>query len=686
MKRVSCCKGTKRVGVIFLAILMVLGLQVMPWAQEILLTENQVHGLTTGMVTAESVGDESGIQGDKGVKIMFRIDNGYGTEKTISNMNLDLGGLGITVSGNAGSVTIPSNQFQNISFQVDISKSAATGDRTGKFTADIAGSPTEKVQGNINFNVYEKLATPDNKSDKYVAAVEITQKIEPTTGFVSGDGNKLKLDFLNFGNTLIKNAQVSLTLPEGLSVYNASNSVSLGYFSTGQKKNTEFPITVASGVESKNYPIEVEVSGLDYGDIAISTKKTFYIPVQGSGAVSSTKTLDITNINVANQVLAQEDFTLSFSVENRGTSAVKNVKVYAEIPEGLLNKTKNTFIEASIPAGGSKNYSMTLYASATTEKTYPIKIAVEPTSGTDAAANGVMQYASVFVKNIGNGNIKTPQIIVDRYSYGGTYVQAGSEFKLNLGLYNTSGKTLSNIKVNLNSTDGIFVPVDSSNSFFIDSIDKKGHLSKSLILSVKPAAEQKTTSLEVNMTYEDGAGNEFSSKDVISIPVMQKTRLQVDELVPPMEVYVGMPASTSVQFYNMGKTVLSNLRVNATGDFDTDQSISYFVGNMEAGKSDTYDFSFIPRKGGPVEGLITFTYEDVEGKEQTYSVPFSFEAMADMPVMEEDPTLNEEQKPGMKKYLKWIIGGAVVVSAGTGGVVFRKIRKKKLHQEMEIDE
>lgn len=114
--------------------------------------------------------------------------------------------------------------------------------------------------------------------------------------------------------------------------------------------------------------------------------------------------------------------------------------------------------------------------------------------------------------------------MIDQYDFGGTYVQANSKFRLNLGLFNTSNKNLSNVKVTLNSADGIFVPVKSSNSFYIDGLEKKGHTTKSMMLSVKPGAEQKTTSLEVNMTYEDGAGNEFNSKDVISIPIIQETK------------------------------------------------------------------------------------------------------------------------------------------------------------------
>jgi hypothetical protein len=206
-------------------------------------------------------------------------------------------------------------------------------------------------------------------------------------------------------------------------------------------------------------------------------------------------------------------------------------------------------------------------------------------------------------------------------------------------------------------------------------------------LSVKPTAEQKTTPLNIDMSYEDGSGNAFTSKDIISIPVMQETRLEVDDVIAPPELYAAMQSGVSVQFYNMGKTTLNNLRVTAEGDFDTPESTSYFVGNMESGKSDTYDFTFIPRKGGTMEGKIVFTYEDASGDQQILERPFSFQVMDEMPAMDPGavPVDPAAAGNGGGKAL-WIALGILVLLAGGGIFAWRKIRKKKMHREMEIDE
>jgi uncharacterized membrane protein len=425
-----------------------------------------------------------------------------------------------------------------------------------------------------------------------------------------------------------------------------------------------------------------ELSGLGYSHEAVSVKKTFYVPVNGSG--TSIKNAEITNISTPSQVSGGDDFTLSFDVENKNSASLKNVRVTVEVPEGLLNKTRTSFVESSIPASGSKNYSVTMFAAdGAKEKAYSIKISLTSNASSESKSE-VTQYASVYVS--GAGSEKTPQLMVDNYSYGGTFVQAGDEFLLDLGLFNASGsRTISNIKVTVSSEDGAIIPVNSSNSFYIEKLGKKERVDQAMMFTVKPNAEQKTTPLTVDMTYEDGAGNSFTSKDLISIPVMQETRLEVEDAIAPPELYAGMQSGVSVQFYNMGKTTLNNLRVTAEGDFDTPESTSYFVGNMESGKSDTYDFGFIPRKGGMMEGKIIFTYEDAAGDEQVLERPFSFNVQAEMPAMEEMPPEDAAAQGGGRKAL-WVALGILVLLAGAGIFAWRKIRKRKLHREMEIDE
>lgn len=644
---------------------------------------------TNGGVFIETIGSPGGTQGDKNVSVGFQIENNRGEEVTVKNMQLSIEGSGITVNENTGSVTIPSGGKQTVSFSVEIAKHATTGERNCKFTANLkdqsgaALANQKTLEANTDFTVYEKLST-DGADSKTVAGVDISHAIEPSGGFVQGNGNKLKLEVYNFGNTTIKNAVVSLTLPEGMSIYNDSNQEQLGYISVGTKKTVEFPITVKEGIESKNYAVEVEVLGLNFMNGDVVAKKTFYIPVEGSGSVS-TDNIAITNVNIPEEVNSGTPFNLAFTVQNTGAAEIKNVKVSVEPAEGIINKSRNIFID-NIPKGGSKQYSVKLYSfDGADQKSYPIKIIASPTNAATSekdTVSGVTEYATVTILSDGS-TAKKPQLLIDNYSYGGSVVQAGTDFYLNIGLFNTSGKTLSNVKVSLTNEDGVFVPVGGSNSFFIDSIKAKGHYTKSIRLSTKPQAEQKTTPITVKMTYEAGSGDPLEADDIIAIPVTQRTRLVVDEIVPPTEVYVGQQGTCELEFYNMGKTVLSNLRVNCEGNFDVMESNSYYAGNMESGKSDSYRFNFIPREVGSMEGTITFTYEDGNGEAQFLEVPFTFEVMEAPVYDEENP---EDMQPEKQTPWALIIAGGVIVVGIVAGVLFKRHRKKKLNAALEIED
>ncbi|HYE69644.1 MAG TPA: hypothetical protein VEA58_13585 [Anaerovoracaceae bacterium] len=668
---------------VFMAAVMALGFQAMP-IYDHFGSGNVVYG-DTMLINSKVVGSASAMQGDQNVVVTIEVENRENGNFTFDSATLELSTTkDVTISGGStGTITLTKGQKASISFYLNVSRFAVSGSRTMSLILRNDGSTVHEGGSLGRFTIYDKIADPSGGAGTYTAVLDITHYTNPEGGFDSGQDNTLILDIINNGNTVIKNAELTLTMPDGLSLNNASNSMAMGYISTGSRKEVSFPIAVDDDAESKNYAIAVELTGLSFNNSAVSLKKTFYVPVNGSG--TSIKNAEITNISTPSQVYGEEEFTLSFDVENRNSADLKNVRVNVDIPEGLLNKSRSTFIEASIPAGSSKNYSVTLFAAdGAKEKAYSMKISLSSSASTEDP-NTVTQYASVYVSGVAGA--KTPQLMVDNYSYGGTHVQAGDEFLLELGLYNTSGThTISNIKVTVSSEDGVIIPVNSSNSFYIDKLGKKERTGEALYLSVKPDAEQKTTPLTIEMSYEDGSGNAFTSKDIISIPVMQETKLEVDDIIAPPELYAGMQSGVSVQFYNTGKTTLNNLRVTAEGDFDTPESTSYFVGNMESGKSDTYDFGFIPRKGGNLEGKIIFSYEDASGDVQILERPFSFQVMDEMPVFDEGMPMDKGDGAAGGSKILWIVLGILALLTGGGIFAWKKIRKKKRNQEMEIDD
>jgi len=587
----------------------------------------------------------------------------------ITNRRSPQSGVDVTITGSADML---------ISFQLDVSNGARPGARMFEIAFD-----GEKAAGSFQLFILEgaaEIPPPEQPPGErtYRPAADFTHSLGGASGFSVGRENTITFHALNRGDTAIRSAEFTIELPEGMSVFNASTTSYVGTISIGQSVGRTFSVMVYDDLEGgRAYPVKIKVTGLDRGNNAVNLERTFYIPVTGTGS-GLTRDIVIENIGYPEEASVDQDFELTFSVRNTGSQSIRNIKAYAEIPEGLLNKSNSTFVIDSLGPSETQTFSIILSAREGSSRSYPIKIAVEPLSG--ATGSEVVRYAGIFVS--GGGEARTPQLIVSHYSYGGGSVMAGKEFLLNLGLFNTSGRELTNIKVTIFSDDGTFVPVDSSNSFFINSIGGGSHYSKSLVLAAKPSAEQKTTAITVKMSYEDSTGGAFTADDTISIPVMQVMRLSVDEIIPPYECYVGSPGASTVQFYNMGKTTLNNLMINAEGDFDVMESNSYYVGNMEGGNSDSYTFIFIPRQVGPMEGKVIFTYENIDGDQIVYEVPFVFNVM-DMPVWDD---YMPDYAPQGRTPWALIIFGMAVVAAVLGIVIWRKIRKAKLSKMLEIQE
>ncbi len=124
-----------------------------------------------------------------------------------------------------------------------------------------------------------------------------------------------------------------------------------------------------------------------------------------------------------------------------------------------------------------------------------------------------------------------PKLIVDNYSVNPNPVKAGEAFDLVISFHNTNkNKSVKNIKIVLNSTgetatqeqsvndmqggnnssgntpslnDSIFMPVNSSNTFYIDSIGAGKKATKTIKMTTPYGVNPNTYELSVNLEYED---------------------------------------------------------------------------------------------------------------------------------------------------------------------------------------
>lgn len=307
-----------------------------------------------------------------------------------------------------------------------------------------------------------------------------------------------------------------------------------------------------------------------------------------------------------------------------------------------------------------------------------------------------------------NQGSNVPKIIIDEYSFDPAVVQSGTPFTLNLRIFNTNrDKTIKNIRVSLTAdsaesvapTGGAegagaaamtsapgsasaFTPVGSSNTFHIESIKPRNHFSKDLVLTTSPDLAPKAYTITANFEYEDSQGTPYQSSEIIGIPVVQKSELTFGDIQLEEEgASVGMALPLSLEFYNTGKSPISNLMVKFRGDFSSDTT-TYFVGTMAPGASDSFDANITPEETGKQKGEIVFTYDDAAGIQQEIVKPFAVNVSEEMAMNDEEMQDAAPGGPGWALPLG--IGGIAIVGGALGYFVWKKKKNKKDDEDLEV--
>ncbi len=487
---------------------------------------------------------------------------------------------------------------------------------------------------------------------------------------------------------------LELTADKGLTI----DSGYSGVITTTERVQVNYKISAGSSVKPGEY--SVNVKAVDPNTKDLLQEMVFTIKVEQ--ATNSFSIIGGADANISYElsggdaIYAGDTNILTVTLFNRGTGTIRNAKVSLTLPTGMSLEsgaaakavgsfTPNGTVSASFPIicdSNIKNGSYEIVVNIEGQS-YMSNSSSEPTQAT------LKEAIYIPVKN-GKADQKLdvakPILMVSDYSFGGNAVSAGSTFPLKLTLLNTSNVDLQNIKITVTAANGTFIPVGSSNSFYVEKIAAKESYSKTLNFSSNIEIAQGSHSLTVACEYEDTDKHAYASDDVISVPVVQKTKLVVDNIVDPGGLMVGNMGYASVNFRNMGKTQLNNLVITVEGDFTMDGTNVYFVGNMQSGKSDYYNWQFYPNEAGTCTGTVTFTYEDAAGTEHTYIQDFSFEVAeafvpdySDMPMEPVDPV---NSMPLWQKI-------AIPVAAIAAVIIIVKLVKRhkaKKQEALELDE
>ncbi|MDF2545267.1 MAG: S-layer protein [Anaerosolibacter sp.] len=504
----------------------------------------------------------------------------------------------------------------------------------------------------------------------------------------SGRTKSVTLHIENTGDLTVKDVDVRLGgfSNDGLILGSTVDTQKIKTLEGGKQQSVIFKISAASTMEDGTYSLDLTMDYKDEYNKVYKNETKIYLPVDGAGLKETNFSFE--NLTYPGGIVGtNNDFKISFDLKNVGNAETEGLQVSIDGGNEILPKSSPVRNIKGLPPGESRSFEFVLFAKDGIEsKNYPVKInvAYDVMNGRSKTTQSISQYVGILVNDQGDKS-GVPKIIIDNYDYNGEFVKAGENFPLNISFFNTNkGSAVRNVKVSLSADEGVFSPVGSSSSFYIGEISAGGRVEKSLILKPKIDASYKTYNIAADIEYEDHKGEKLAAKEVISIPVIQETKLLISDAEVPTENLVGSAVGVTMDFYNVGRALIRNLMIRTEGDFEIRDG-SLYIGNLEAGKDNYYDVTVIPGKTGNLAGKVIFEYDNEIGEHYAIEKEFQIQAM-EMPAPPmPDPSM-EMPKPQQGLSMKaWILMSIFLLGIGGVGVVWRKKRKKKL-EEVTADE
>lgn len=281
-----------------------------------------------------------------------------------------------------------------------------------------------------------------------------------------------------------------------------------------------------------------------------------------------------------------------------------------------------------------------------------------------------------------------PYVIISSYSYGKGDLVAGETRNITMTFRNTS-KTMAveNMMVTMTLPDAMML-TSSSNSFYIESLEAEGNITKTVNVTVKPTAAAQSHSMTVDFTYDyldNGVRRNAKTTETISMPVLQVDRFTVTGIDLSQEIFMGEENNLSVNFVNKSRTEIYNLSAKLNCEGLSNNGEEQYLGNLASGTASSADFYITGNEKGELVGEVIITYEDTNMNQRTVSVPFTTKVTSyedvwgpQGPVSPQNPD-DPGMDPGMEQPAGfpwfWVIGGVVVVAAGV--FVYLKLRKNK---------
>lgn len=628
------------------------------------------------------------------VKVKITNKGSFTINQADAVLSLDSKVEGLSIKNNKATVkNIKSKETKSVSFSIAADKET----KAGVYPATIT------LLGNsfpVNIQV-----------DSNIVPSALEVGVSGNSTFIPGVEKQATFVVNNVGDRDAKNIRLELVNTENVSVTENSNVKRINLISAKSSQNVTMKVRINSSFKGESVALPIKITYLSSNGEQAEDQQYVYLYTNSSQAAAEVMIGNV--VSPTGRFDVDQNFTVKFNVSAKHET--KNIQITAEGDEGIVPKSQNLFFINKLEPGAVKQYAVTFAATReAVTSSHPIKISVTYGQGDDAIT--INQYGSVNIVNSKKDEkdakedekdevIKNkPKVIIGEYKITPTIVEAGTNFEIELTFLNTSSlHSVHNLKANIlpveqedttsnpNNTDkgNVFTPVEGSNTIYIADLGTGESYTKVLTMYTIPSASAKTYQITVEMAYEDEKGNEMTASESLGIPVGQVTKVELGDIYTDMGT-VGMPIPFSVNFYNRGRTNISNMMVYIEGEGFKVEESKCFVGNFEIGASDSYDTTLTPTQAGTLSGTLVVEYEDPNGQTQVMREPFEFEVeeeMMDEGMMPEE-MMEIEEPSFIKAHLNMIliIGGCVLVVVIVLIIVIIKKRKAKRKARLLADE
>ena len=161
------------------------------------------------------------------------------------------------------------------------------------------------------------------------------------------------------GTSAVDMVQVSLQLPEKISVVSGNNNYYIGKMTAESTSSVTFRLKAAATAEPGSYNVTINVSGVGADGAAVSNSLQVTVPV------TQPDRFEATNIEAYSPIYTGESGSVSLTYVNKGKGTVYNLSAEIE-GEGMDNPGQNQYLGNVAPGTeGSADFSITASAAGT---------------------------------------------------------------------------------------------------------------------------------------------------------------------------------------------------------------------------------------------------------------------------------------------------------------------------------